>query len=205
MMRGLRPLFGLVVFVVAGNTHAQEMVEIPNPPPEPCCVAVAVKPPPSPPSLLFDVLVGPTYRRAFKEDFGAVLVEAELGAKNQSFGIGARLSTELGATRVGLPYQFVTIGPSFDFRLAPRIGLALALTFGIFVYERVSATAATDPSVYAFSAGANGTLTVDLWQSRGGGALVLLARGGYDYIDNTSSSFTTGSSLALTAALGYRY
>ena len=98
----------------------------------------------------------------FKEDFGAVLVEAELGAKNQSFGIGARLSTELGATRVGLPYQFVTIGPSFDFRLAPRIGLALALTFGIFVYERVSATAATDPSVYAFSAGANGTLTVDL-------------------------------------------
>ncbi len=203
-MRGLLPLFAVAVW--AATAEAQEMVEIPTPPRPPCCVVAAVKPPSPPPTLLLDVLVGPTYRRAFKEDFAAAAVEVEVGAQNRSFGMGARFSAALGATRVGLPYQFLTIGPALSFRVSPRIRLALAFTFGALVYERVSATAARDPAVWGLSAGVNGTLSVDLVRTRRDGALYALGRVGYDYIDNTSSDpIDTGSSLALTCALGYRY
>ena len=69
------------------------------------------------------------------------------------------------------------------------------------MYER-----ATVPGdvVWALTAGFNGGLTVDLVRTRRGGALYVVARVGYDYIDTVGSS-TSPSTLSVTAALGYRY
>ena len=200
----MRALVCVAIALAAAGAEAQEMIEIPTPPP-PCCV-VATPKPPSPTALILDVVVGPTYRRAFQEDFAAAFVEVEVGARNPFFGVGARFSAAFGATRVGLPYQFLTLGPAFDFRVSSRVRLALGLSFGALVYERVSAAAARDPDVTAISLGVDGSLTIDLVRLRHDGALFLLGRVGYDYIDNTGvDPLDTGSSLALTLALGYRY
>lgn len=208
-MRGLRPLFGVAVALCGVGASAQEMIEVPTttaPPPPPCCTVIAPPPPRAPESLLLQLVVGPTYRRAFKEDFAAALLELELGAQNPRFGVGARLSAALGATRVGLPYQFITIGPAFNFRLTPRVRFAVAATFGALVYQRASAAAIDDPNVWGLSAGVNGTVGVDLVRTARDGAVYLLGRIGYDYVDNTGrDALDTGSSLSLTAALGYRY
>jgi hypothetical protein len=204
MMRGLRPLFCLAVAVTAARAQAQEMVEVPTPPPPPpppaeCCVVVE-KPPSPPASVLLDVLVGPTYRRAFDEHFAGALVELEVGAQNDSFGMGARISLTAGGTPVGLPFQVFTIGPAANFRLSSRLRLAIGATFGVFTYQR-----ATIPGdgVWALMAGFNAGLTGDLARTRRGGALYALGRVGYDYIETIGS--TNGSTLAVTAALGYRY
>ncbi|MGZ3441342.1 MAG: hypothetical protein ACXVDD_17605 [Polyangia bacterium] len=201
MMRGLQPLFGVAAVLVAASAHAQEMVEVPTPlPPRLCCVVVDDRTPKAPASLLFDVLIGPTYRRAFNEDFAGALVEVEVGAQNDSFGMGARLSGTAGATRVGLPYQMLTIGPGANFRLSPRLRLAIGATFGIFAYQRATLPGS---SVWAFTAGANAGMTVDLVRTRSGGALYLLGRLGYDYIESLGD--TNGSTVGVTAAIGYRH
>lgn len=173
MMRGLRPLLAIAVAVAAANAGATEMVEIPTPPPAPpapCCTAV-LKAPSPPGSLLVDVLVGPTYRRAFDDDFAGALLEVELGGQNESFGMGARISATFGGTSVGLPYQVATIGPAANFRISPRVRLAVGATFGVFMYER-----ATIPGdvVWALTAGGNLGATVDLLRTARGGALYAL-------------------------------
>src|SRR4051794_26577892 len=204
MMRGLRPLFA-VAALVAGSASAQEMIEIPKPPPPlppPDCCVVVEEPPPRPPaSLLFDVVAGPTYRRAFHDDFIGAFIELEAGAQNDSFGMGARLALTAGTTRYGLASQVVTIGPAANFRLSPRLRLAIGADFGVLTYER-----ATIPGdhVWGLMAGVNGGMTVDLVRTRRGGALFLLARVGYDYVETAGGS-TSGSTVTVTAALGYRY
>jgi hypothetical protein len=215
MMRGLRPLVSLVALAWAASAAATEMVEIPTPPSppppapstaDPCCVAVATAPPHDPGRLLLQVSVGPTYRRAFREDLAAAAVELEAGGQTSTFAIGGRLAADFGATRVGLPYQRFTIGPAFWRRMTPRLRLAFGMTFGSLVYERVSAARVHDPTVWALTIGADFTATVDLMRTSRGGALYALVRAGYDCIDNTGrDALATGSSGALTAALGYRY
>ena len=206
----------LLVAVAGTGASAQEMVEVPNaPPPSPppgatadeCCVVVEAPPPPKPPgAVLFDVSLGPTYRRAFKEDFAAAALELEIGGQTPSWGIAGRLHADLGATRVGLPYQLVTIGPSFAFRATERLRLGFGVSFGSFSYQRVSAARTWDPTVWALTIGVDLDATVDLVRTARGGALFLAARVGWDFIDNTGDdALSTGTSLALTAALGYRY
>jgi hypothetical protein len=203
MMRGLRPL--VLVAALAGSARAQEMIEVPNP--DPCCVAVVEPPRPKVPgSLLLDVSAGPTYRRAFAEDFVAAAVELEVGGQTPTWGVVGRLRGDLGATRVGLPYQFVTVGPAFSFRVTPRVRLGFGVSFGTFSYERVSAARVTDPTVWALTIGADVDGTIDLVRTVRGGAFFLGLRAGWDYIDNTGvDQLATGSSVAATAALGYRY
>jgi hypothetical protein len=207
-MRGLRPLFGLVVaMALSGGARAQEMIEIPTtaPPPPPCCVAVASPAAREPGSLLLQIDAGPTYRHAFGEDFAAAAVELEVGGQTPSWGVSGRMRGDFGATRVGLPYQFFTFGPTFWRRMTPRLRLGVGATFGVFVYERASASQAFDPTVWAFTIGVDLDVTVDLVRTRRDGALFLLGRVSYDYIDNTSDNFATGSSVGFTVALGYRY
>jgi hypothetical protein len=203
MMRGLTPL--LAVAALAGSAAAQEMIEVPNP--DPCCVAVAEPPRPKlPGSLLLDVSAGPTYRLAFKEDFIAAAVELEVGGQTPKWGVAGRLRGDFGATRVGLPYQFVTVGPAFSFRMSPRWRAGFGLSFGSMSYQRVSAARVTDPTVWALTIGVDFDASVDLVRSARGGALFLGARAGWDFIDNTGpDELATGSSVCVTAALGYRY
>ena len=157
--------------------------------------------------MLFDVSLGPTYRRAFREDFTAAAVEFEIGGQTQTWGVAGRARLDLGATRVGLPYQFATFGPAFSFHLSERFRLGFGVSFGSFSYQRASAARTTDPTVWAPTIGADLDATVDVLRTGRGGALFVAARAGWDFIDNTSGgdTFATGSSLSLTAALGYRY
>ncbi|MDB4964500.1 MAG: hypothetical protein JWN44_189 [Myxococcales bacterium] len=208
-MRGLRPLVGLAAALFAVAAHADEpapgMVEIPTPyPAQDCCTVVARAPSP-PTTVLVQGHVGVSYRRALREDFAAAHFELEVGGQDPNIGIGARVSVEAGATRIGLPYQVVTLGPAFNLHVSGRVQLALGLTFGVLVYQRASSRSDFDPNVWGVTAGVNGTVSVDLVRTRRDGALFVLARIGYDYIENTGDSFTQGSSLGATAALGYRY
>ena len=61
--------------------------------------------------------------------------------------------------------------------------------------------------MWAPTIGADLDATVDVLRTGRGGALFVAARAGWDFIDNMSGgdTFATGSSLSLTAALGYRY
>jgi hypothetical protein len=172
---------------------------------EPCDPCVVLEAPPQDPShdLWFTVSAGPTYRRAFREDFAAAALELEVGGQTSTFSVAARFSTAFGASRVGLPYEFLTLGPAFGFRLSTRVRLVVASTFGVMVINRASASRSGDPNIWGLTAGLNGTVTVDLVRSRRDGALFLAGRVGWDYIGD--SSIDTGSSLAATAALGYRY
>lgn len=194
-----RALAALVVLLAAATADAQEMIEVPNaPPPPPCCAVAEEKR--SPPSLLASVLVGPTYRRAFDDDWTAALIEFEIGAQNESFGMGARISAAFGANRYRLPFQMATFGPAGNFRLSSRLRLALAATFGVFSYDRATRAGGV---VWAFTLGANAQLSVDLVRSRRG-ALFALGRVGYDYIETAHSS-TSPHAAAATLALGYRF
>ena len=207
MRRAQAAIAVLVVVIAASSASAQEMIEVPNP--DPCCVAVAAVEPPRPKvpgSLLLDVSAGPTYRLAFKEDFVAAAVELEVGGQTPTWGVVGRLRADFGATRVGLPYQFVTVGPAFSFRVSPRVRFGFGLSFGSMTYQRVSAARLTDPTVWALTAGLDVDATIDLVRTRRGGAFFLGARAGWDFIDNTGpDELATGSSIAITAALGYRY
>jgi hypothetical protein len=216
-MRGLLPLVGLAAAVAVmlppslsradEAPHADEpppgMVEVPTPyPPRDCCVVVEAKGHSLPTTLLVQGHLGVTYRRAFREDFAAAHAELEVGGQDANIGIGARLTLELGATRVGLPYQVVGLGPAFNVHLAPRLQLAVGFTFGALIYQR--ATSSSDPNVWGVSAGVNGTVSYDIVRNRRDGALYVLARLGYDYV-HSRGGFDTGSTLGVTAALGYRY
>jgi hypothetical protein len=175
-----------------------------------CAPATAVLAPSAPiptvpHALLLKVAVGPVYRRALKEDFGAAGAELEVGGQTAHFSVGARMSLAVGATRVGLPFEFFTVGPGFMFTVGSRLRLGVGSTFGQMILQRVSATAARDPNIWAWTAGVYGDSTVDLVRTRGGGAFLVGARVGYDFIENVPADLATGSSLALTAWLGYRY
>jgi len=215
MMRGLLPLFGVALLVWAATAQAQAL-DTPPPPPPPsppssappeCCVVVMPSlPAPDRNSLLFQLSVGPTYRRAFREDFAAAAVELALGAQSAHFGMDAEISLATGATRVGLPYQFFTIGPAVMIPAGRRLRIGLGATFGAMFLQRASASRFSDPTVTAITAGLHADARVDLLRTHRGGALFAMARVGWDFIDNTASAtLSTGSSLALTAALGYRY
>lgn len=210
MMRGVRPLVGLAVLAWAAGAQAQEMVEVPTPPayraPPGCCVAVEEPKPRAPGDVLFAVSVGPTYRRAFREDFAAAAIEVAIGGQSPRFGVAGRLRVDLGATRVGLPYQVVSMGPEFWFRASGRVRAGFGLSFGTFSYQRATVVGADD-NVWAPTIGADVAVTVDLVKSARGGALFALARAGYDWIENFGNDepLATGSSFGLTVALGYRY
>jgi hypothetical protein len=212
----MRAVVLVVAAMLATGAAAQEMEEVPTPPPttpppttppqEPCCVVTEPVAPRPPGSLLLDVSAGPTYRRAFKEDFAAAAVELEIGGQTPTWGVVGRLRGDFGGTRVGLPYQFVTVGPAFMFRVSPRMRVGFGLTFGTLSYQRVSAARLTDPTVWALTVGADVDATVDLVRTQRGGAVFLAARAGYDFIDNTGDDvLSTGSSVAITTAVGYRY
>jgi hypothetical protein len=167
----------------------------------PCCAPAATEPRP----LLLAITLGPTYRRAFKEDFAAAAAELEIGGQGRWFSVGARFDVAAGGTRVGLPFQTFTVGPGFRFPVGDRLRLGFGMTFGALVIQRVSATAASDPTMWSLMWGSYVDGTVDVVRTRGGSALFVAARVGYDFIDNfPGADLGTGSSLALTAALGYR-
>jgi hypothetical protein len=203
MMRGLRPLFALAAVALAANAHATEMVEIPTPsPPPPACCVVSATADKSDPQLLVAVDGGPSYRAAFGTSLVGLAAEVMLGGDAPRVSFAGRLHGEVGST-LGLPYEDVGAGMLVMARLSPRIRLGVGFLFGIFMYQRASASRVTDPTVWAPSMAVDGQLTVDVVRTRRGGALFVRARVGYDYIDSIKDS--AGSSAALAASLGYRY
>ena len=207
MMRGLRPLFALAAVVLAGHAHATEMVEIPTPPslppppPAACCVVTADAGR-SDPQLLVAVDGGPTYRAAFGTSLVGVAAEMLLGGDAPRVSFAGRLHVEFGST-LGLPYEDLGAGMLVMARLSPRVRLGLGFLFGVFMYQRASASRLTDPTVWAPSIAVDGQLTVDLVRTRRGGALFVRARVGYDYIDSVKDG--AGSSALAAASVGYRY
>jgi hypothetical protein len=158
-----------------------------------------------PHALLLKLAIGPTYRSVLREDFFAGAGELEVGGQTPYFSVGARLSVAAGATRVGLPYQFLTIGPGFMFPVGSRLRLGIGSTFGLMIIQRVSASGLTDPNIWAITAGIYGDSTLDVVRTRSGGAFLVGARIGYDFIENVEADLGAGSSVALTVWLGYRY
>lgn len=206
MMRGLHPLFALAGVAFAAHAHATEMIEIPNPPPPPppalqhCCVESA--PGAEDPKLLLAVDGGATFRAAFGTTFAGAAAEIMLGGQAPSVSFAGRLHAEVGNS-VGLPYEDVGGGMLVMGQLSSRVRLGGGFLFGVLMYQRASASATNDATVWAPSFGVDGELTVDLVRSERGGALFARARVGYDYIDPHGSA--SGSSAMLAASLGYRY
>jgi hypothetical protein len=210
MMRGWTPLFAVAMTlgVGVGTGRADEpppgMIEVPTvtpPPPPPAATVVAPTRDDHHGILHVAVDVGGVYRTAFGSDLVGVLAELELGARNERFGVAARFGGEVGATVAGLKYEMPTLGPVFSFRVSLRLRLAVAATFGVFMYQR----ATTNTAEAAVTAGLNGTVTCDLVRTRRGGGLYLLGRLGWSYIDNLEDDLGAGSSVQLVTALGYRY
>ena len=176
----------------------------PSPMIAPTTLTCCADPRPSERHLLVKLSVGPTYRRAFGDDFFAVMPELELGGQTHDFSVGARLTASFGGTRVGLPYQTLSVGPSFMFRLSPRMMLGFGASFGFFAYERASATALTDSTVWSPSLGLTVGTTIDLVRSRSGGALYADARVAFDWIATLHGGFLDGASIAPSLSLGWR-
>ncbi len=206
MMRGWTPLYAtLALLIAAGAAHAQETS--PDEPMPPCCtqapppvVVCCSEAPDRPRKLLLKLSVGPQYRYAFDEDFFAALPELEIGGQTRNFSVGARISAALGATRVGLPYQFLNIGPSFMFRLSPRVMLGLGGLFGFMLYER--ATASAESVVYSPTLGGVIEATVDVARTHAGGAVYLDARLEADWIATLHGNGV--GSVAPSFSLGWR-
>jgi hypothetical protein len=178
----------------------------PVPPPlvvPPPAIVCCAEPPVMPTRKLFLALsVGPSYRRAFNDDFIAAMPEIELGGQTRNLSIAARFSAALGATRIGLPFQFFNVGPTLMFHVAPSIRFGFALSFGFMMYER--ATVWPDPVVWSPALGAALDLTVDLARLRSGGVLFVAARLGSDWIFPLRNSFTEGLSVSPSVAFGWR-
>jgi hypothetical protein len=201
MMRALFPL--LAVALVAARVQATEMIEIPTPPspaPVVCCVVLEPRPQPR---LLVAVDAGPTGRTAFGTGFAGAAVEVTLGGEVPKLSLGGRVRGDFGVT-VDLPYEHVGGGGVVMARLSPRVRLGAGFLFGVLMYQRASATRASDPTVWAPTIGFDAELTIDLLRTRRDGAFFALGRLGYDYIDNLGKS-STGSSFGGGLALGYRY
>lgn len=202
MMRGLRPLFALAALALPAAAHATEMIEIPNrPPPPPRCCIEPEPPGANDPKLLLAVDGGATFRAAFGTTFAGAASEIMLGGQSPSVSFAGRVHAEVGNT-VGLPYEDVAGGMFVMGQLSSRVRLGGGFLFGVLMYQRASASRATDPTVWAPSIGADVELTVDLVRTERGGAIFARARAGYDYVDTTDGS---GSSAMLAASVGYRY
>ncbi len=165
---------------------SQDVDDEPMPPPivqpiavAPNVVACCVVQPERPHGRAFVKLsVGALYRRAFGDDLLAARPEIELGGETSRYAIGGRISAALGATRYGLPYQHVELGPHFMWRVSPRVQLGVGLDFGVFMFERV-----TEPGdvVWTLSLGGMVDATIDLARTRAG-TLFLAGRVGVDYL-----------------------
>jgi hypothetical protein len=153
--------------------------------------------------LFLTLSVGPSYRRAFGDDFIAAVPEVDIGGQTHNLSIATRFSAALGATRFGLPFQFFNLGPSLMFRVSERVRFGFALNFGVFMYERATVTR-NDPVVWTFSLGAALDLTVDLVRLRSGGTLFVDARLGSDWIAPLNGGFTEGLSIAPSLGFGLR-
>jgi hypothetical protein len=160
--------------------------------------------PQRPRHLLLKLSVGATYRRAFGDDFFAAMPELEIGGQTDRFSIGARVNAALGTTRVGLPFQYVNLGPNLMFRQSPRVMIGFGLSLGFFMYERASAAAANDPVVWSPSFGATLAATIDLVRSASGGALFADVRVMADELMTLHGGFVDGLSVAPVVSLGWR-
>jgi hypothetical protein len=178
--------------------------EVPPPlvAPSPVIVCCAEPPPPIR-KLYFSLSVGPSYRRAFGDDFIAAMPELEIGGQTRSLSIATRFSAALGADRFGLPFQFFNFGPSLMARMSPRVRLGFALNFGFMMYERATRVP-DDPVVWSPSFGMAIDLTVDLWRRRGGDVVYLGARLGGDWIIPLRGNADDGLSIMPSVALGWR-
>jgi hypothetical protein len=223
MMRGWTPLFVVVAtLLLSGHALAQNddddgptpvapappsLLPLPPVPPPliaPMPIVCCIDPRPPTRALYLTLSVGPSYRRAFGDDFIAVMPELEVGAQSSAVSIATRLSAALGATRVGLPFQYFSIGPSFMFRMSPRWRFGFALDFGFMLYERATVVR-DDPVVWSPALGLALDLTADLWRARSGGTLFVDARLGSDYVFTLrESSFVEGLTVTPSVGLGWR-
>lgn len=205
MMRGWRPLFVLAVVGCCARVEAQEMIEVPTPPPAPPAPAVVAAPLSPVPRLWLAVDAGPGYIAAFGSDFAGASVGIIAGGQTRRLSIGGRLRGDFGAVG-GLSYENVSVGPQLSFRLSPRARLGGGLSVGLLEYQRASITHYQDPTVWAPTIGADASFTFDLVRTRRGGGMYVLARAGFDWIDNTARDrLDAGMSGTVGAGLGYRY
>lgn len=146
--------------------------------------------------LLAKLTLGYAYRHLFGEPAHAGAADLTLGTDGPSGGAGGRLSVEVGVAPSGARVEVVALGGAFDWKVGSRVRVGVAPTLGVFALHPVNG----GPAYYALVLGTHLEATVDLAQSRRGGALYLAGRAGYD-----SVFFDDGVEGALSARLGLGY
>ncbi|HND09949.1 MAG TPA: hypothetical protein PLY80_05910 [Pseudomonadota bacterium] len=100
-------------------------------------IVVEVQPSPRRARLFGRLTAGFVYRWALQQSFIGGSFEGELGARDHRFAAGGRLRVEAGKMLAGLPYQVITIGPSFWLPpLAERIHFGMGLEGGALLIDR---------------------------------------------------------------------
>jgi hypothetical protein len=146
---------------------------------------------------LFSIEAGPIYRFTYDESFFSGGLSLVMGAQDAHWGGGIRLEGQYGATRYGLPFTSVSVGPAFEFKLTPRLRLGFGVPISMLFVERVTEQ---NQWLVGVSAGAWAQTIVDLAHSRRHGDLFLDVRAGFDiYWADASPAFWT------QIAIGYRF
>jgi hypothetical protein len=159
--------------------------------------AVEARPPWRP--FFARLTTGGMYRRAIDEDFGGFDFEVQLGRGWPRFALAGLLGLTVGRTRFNLTFEMMRFGAALTFPLGQRWHLAAGPTLGALFIQR-----ATDAStMLTGTAGLFVEPSVDVFQPRSGGALLVLVRltGDFIGVDPSSSAWSVGA----YAALGYRF
>jgi hypothetical protein len=149
---------------------------------------------------LFKLSLGYGYRWAIGADFHSAAAEIMFGSENDHAGGGGRFGLEVGRTYSGLSFEALSFGAGFEFKLSRRWRIGFGPTIGILIIQRATRS---DDDFWAFTLGTHLDLSVDLVQTRTGGALYLAGRAGYDFVVPTTD--LDGSSFIARLWLGYRF
>ena len=100
--------------------------------------------------------------------------------------MGVGLGLLAGASKVGLPFEHPSLSTVFRVRAADWVYLGLGPEFGAMFINRVT----SGDTPFGVSIGFFLEATVDLWRGSERGALSLVTRVSYDYIDSNARGAT---------------
>jgi hypothetical protein len=172
----------------------------------PGCVVV-VTAPPCPRSRtrrkgMFKLSLGYDARYAIGETLNAAATEVQVGGEKDGFGGAARFQVHAGRTDHGLTFEWIEIGPAFEWTVSPRWRVGFGITNGALVIQRVAR--APGPDMTAATWGAYFETTVDLAKAHeSSSALYASARLGWDHLFDVTD--LPSESVQGSIGLGYRY
>jgi hypothetical protein len=172
----------------------------------PGCVVV-VTAPPCPRSRtrrkgMFKLSLGYDARYAIGETLNAAASEVQVGGEKDGFGGAARLQVHAGRTDHGLTFEWIELGPAFEWTVSPRWRVGFGITNGALVIQRVAR--APGPDMTAATWGAYFETTVDLAKAHeSSSALYASARLGWDHLFDVTD--LPSESVQGAIGLGYRY